>query len=79
MKITKHNLHLNPFGPFTHTFFMFLFIVKIYLALQSSTFNSVVVILMPNDDMFSPGLHFHQFYHCQIARFLIICWVPCSF
>jgi hypothetical protein len=75
----KHNLHLNPLGPFTHTFFMFLFIVKIYLALQLSTFNSIVIILIPHDDMFSPDLHFHQYQYCQTARLLVIFWVPCSF
>lgn len=65
-------------GPFTHTFLVFLFIVKIYLSLQLSTFNSVV-ILMPNDGTFSPDLHFHQFHHCQTARLLVIFCDPCSF
>jgi hypothetical protein len=36
---TKDNLHLNVLGPFTHTFFMLLLIVKIYLALRLSKFN----------------------------------------
>jgi hypothetical protein len=75
---TKGNLHLNPLGPFTHTFFMLL-IVKIYLALQLSTFNSIAVILMPNDDMFSPHPHFHQFHHYQTVRLFVIFCVPCSF